>query len=62
MSLQQSSPRASKMTTTCPECEDEMTISAVTPTMFPNTSEDIVYRCRKCGAMQYVRVTPVGLA
>jgi DNA-directed RNA polymerase subunit M/transcription elongation factor TFIIS len=49
MSLQQPSPETMKMTVPCPECEGEMGISAVTPTTFGNTGEDIVYRCRKCG-------------
>jgi len=52
MSLQQSSSGTLKMTATCPECGSEMTISAVTQTMFSNVSEDIVYRCRECGMMQ----------
>ena len=49
MSLQQSSLETMKMTLPCPECEGEMGISAVTLTMFSNTGENIVYRCRKCG-------------
>jgi transposase-like protein len=38
-----------KRTVPCPECEGEMTVSDVTPTMFGNAGEDVVYRCRKCG-------------
>jgi hypothetical protein len=56
MSLQHSSPERLKMTVICPECETEMTISAVTPTMFGNMSEDTVYRCKKCGVLQPLAV------
>jgi transposase-like protein len=49
MSLWRSSPETMKMTVPCPECEGEMTVSDVTPTMFGNVGEEVVYRCRKCG-------------
>jgi hypothetical protein len=60
MSLQRSSPEPMKMTMPCPECEGEMLVSAVTPTMFGNTGEDIVYRCRKCGFIRTRRSRPPG--
>jgi uncharacterized Zn finger protein len=52
MSLQRPSPEPMQMSVACPECGHEMTIAAVTPTMFDRPGEDIVYRCRNCGERQ----------
>jgi len=51
MSLQQSSPDT-KITANCPECGSAKRITAVTPIVLGNGSEDITYRCRECGSMR----------
>ena len=33
----------------CPECEGEMRITEVTPTLFADGLEDVTYRCKGCG-------------
>jgi type II secretory ATPase GspE/PulE/Tfp pilus assembly ATPase PilB-like protein len=54
----------------CPNCKGEMTISEVTPVLFADDLEDVIYRCKGCrsemkrtfkrrsGAWQLIRYTP----
>ena len=43
-------PTTPPTTRVCPNCRDEMTVTAVTPILLVGTHNNITYKCKGCGS------------